>query len=166
MSIGSDSITLEPFVTADRESLIRLWTDPAVRAYLGGVLAREAAEARADDVLGDIENARAIRHRANHGERMLGMVTLGTHCDLNESEVSYLLLSEFCGHGYASAAVARACERAFAKRNTHRIIAETQSANLASVRLLARLGFELLYVCERFGAQQSVYALNAPTSKR
>ncbi|MGL5003642.1 MAG: GNAT family N-acetyltransferase, partial [Casimicrobium sp.] len=153
---------IDSIIANDRVSLIRLWTEPAVRTYLGGVLTRDAAEARAGQVIADAANSWAIRNRVNHDERMLGLITLGTHCDLNELEISYLLLPEFRGRGYASVAVARTCELAFTTRNALRVVAETQTANIASIRLLERLGFERLYDCERFGQKQSVYALVAP----
>jgi [ribosomal protein S5]-alanine N-acetyltransferase len=151
------STTLESLTERDREALIRLWTEPVVRAYLGGVLAREDAQKRADAVIANRENAWAIRNRARHCKALLGLVTLGTHCDLHEPEISYLLLPEFHGCGYASVAVARASELAFVTRGISQIVAETQTMNVASTRLLERLGFERRYDCQRFGAQQSIY---------
>jgi RimJ/RimL family protein N-acetyltransferase len=152
-------VSLESFVAADRNDLIRRGTEPLVRAYVGGALAREEAQERADAVIADSENARAIRNRLQYGEALLGLVTLGTHCDLCESEVSYLLLPEFHGHGYASVALVQACDLAFATRGLTRVVVETQRAYNASVRILKRICFEYLYNCERFGASQSVYAL-------
>jgi RimJ/RimL family protein N-acetyltransferase len=132
----ANSTILESLTANDREPLIRPWTEPSVRIYLGGVLPRGDAEARADSVIAAASNAWAIRNRIEHGERMLGLVTFGTHCDLHELEVSYLLLPEYHGRGYASIAAARACEVAFTMRNASRVIAETQTVNAASFRLL------------------------------
>jgi RimJ/RimL family protein N-acetyltransferase len=106
MSAGANSTALESLVINDLDSLIRLWTEPSVRTYLGGVLAPEQAQARAETVIADVGNAWAIRNRIVHGQRLLGLVTFGTHCDLKTLEISYLLLPEYRGHGYASVAVA------------------------------------------------------------
>jgi [ribosomal protein S5]-alanine N-acetyltransferase len=158
----ASSTHLESLTSRDRDALIRLWTEPSVRTYLGGVLVHAQAEARANEMIADITNAKAIRNRIDHGDNLLGLVTVGSHCDLQEPEVSYLLLPEFCGFGYASQAVALACELIFTSRGVSRVIAETQTANLASIRLLERLGFTHLYACDRFEAKQSVYELKAP----
>jgi [ribosomal protein S5]-alanine N-acetyltransferase len=165
IDVAAAFTTIESLTEDDRDALVRLWTEPIVRAYLGGVLALDDAQKRADAVIGDHENARAIRNRTAYGERMLGLVTLGIHCDLSEPEISYLLLPEFHGRGYASAALAQTCDYVFATRGFERIVAETQRANVSSIRLLERLGFEHLYDCERFGATQSVYALRAERAK-
>jgi RimJ/RimL family protein N-acetyltransferase len=159
---AAESTTLESLTGRDREALTRLGTAPAVRAYLGGVLALVDAQKRAEALIANRESAWAIRNRLGHGDALLGLITLGTHCDLNEPEISYLLLPEFHGCGYASAALSQACDRTFATRGVARIVAETQRANVPSTRLLERLGFEHLYDCERFHATQSVYALQAP----
>jgi [ribosomal protein S5]-alanine N-acetyltransferase len=160
------STRIELLTERDREALIRLWTEPVVRAYLGGVLAREDAQKRADAMIADRENAWAIRNRAHYNDALLGLLTLDVHCDLNEPEISYLLLPEFHGCGDASAAVALVCDRVFATRGVARIVAETQCANGASIRLLERLRFEHLHDCERFQATQSVYALDGQVARR
>ena len=88
---------------------------------------------------------------------MLGVVLLDRHHDLEDIEVSYLFLPEHWGRGYASAAVRQVLAHAFGTIGLCRVVAETQSANAASVRLLERLGFRLLRKVVRFGAEQSIY---------
>lgn len=40
-----------------------------------------------------------------------------------------------------------------------KIVAETQSANKASCRLLKRIGMDLEETVERFGAEQSIFSI-------
>ncbi|MEK8034917.1 GNAT family N-acetyltransferase, partial [Ideonella sp. DXS29W] len=77
--------------------------------------------------------------------------------DLEDLEVSYLFLPEHWGRGYARAAVKQALAYAFGTIGLRRVLAETQSANGASVRLLEHLGFCLVGNVNRFGAEQSIY---------
>lgn len=44
----------------------------------------------------------------------------------------------------------------------HRIIAETQSANTASCRLLERIGMHRVKTLQRFGAEQIIYSMQRP----
>ena len=70
-----------------------------------------------------------------------------------------VLLPEWQGGGHAFRACFAALKEAFGCRGLTRVVAETQSANRRCVALLERLGMKLELKLERFGAEQSLYAI-------
>ncbi len=71
--------------------------------------------------------------------------------------MSYELLPEYWGKGYATEAVEAALGYAFVDLGLERVVAETQAANERSCRLLERLGMKAERKLERFGAKQVIY---------
>jgi len=149
--------TIRPF---DLPQVARLFSDPAVRSFLGGPLSPALAEQRASELLTKSAPAKiwAIRPASSVGTSFAGIVVLDRHHDFEDVEVSYLLLPEHWGRGYARAAVHQVLAYAFDVAGNKRVLAETQTANTASIRLLERLGFRHLRQVTRFGAEQSIYA--------
>jgi RimJ/RimL family protein N-acetyltransferase len=89
---------------------------------------------------------------------MLGLVSFDQHHDGKDIEVSYALLPENQGRGYATEAVQIALRYAFDQMGLRRVVAETQSLNARSVALLQRIGMVFQRTVIRFGAEQSIYA--------
>ncbi|OLF53412.1 GNAT family N-acetyltransferase [Pseudomonas chlororaphis] len=150
-------IHLDSVKETDASNLVRLYTDPKVRAYLGGPLDLEAAVQRAQL---DISAEREIPFwvvRSRLGEHFAGVVSFDTHHDGFDVEVSYELLPEHCGKGYATEALTLALQYAREGLALKRVIAETQSRNEASIRLLNRVGMTLEREVVRFGHAQSIY---------
>ncbi|MEK8035057.1 GNAT family N-acetyltransferase [Ideonella sp. DXS29W] len=147
---------LESLRASDVLPVTRLFSEPIVRAFLGGPLSPQLAEQRAAELISHLGQAWAVRP-APGSPVLLGVVLLDRHHDLEDLEVSYLFLPEHWGRGYARAAVKQALAYAFGTIGLPRVVAETQSANGASVRLLEHLGFCLVGNVNRFGAEQSIY---------
>lgn len=82
--------------------------------------------------------------------------------DRGELEVSYQLLPEHWGHGYAREAVTRILAWVWANTDAHHVIAVTQTANAASMRLLEVLGMQVEGQFEEHGAHQTRFRLNRP----
>ena len=147
----------------DFPQVVRLYTEPEVRTFLGGPLSRPLAELRARELTVQSERAEAWAVRRSLVDpTLLGVVVLGQHHDLDEVEVSYLFLPEHWGHGYATGALTQVLAYAFGAAGLRRVVAETQSANTASVRLLERLGFLQSRTLVRFGAEQRIYIAESP----
>ena len=123
---------------------------------MGGALTPEHATRRAVALVARTENVWAIRS-ATVDATFLGAISLDKHHDPGEVEIAYFLLPEYWGRGYAGAAVEQVLAFAFTNLGLQRVLAETQSANAASIRLVERLGFRLDRKLIRFGAEQSIY---------
>ncbi|WP_238327973.1 GNAT family N-acetyltransferase [Paenibacillus gorillae] len=74
-------------------------------------------------------------------------------------EVSYEFLPDWWGNGYASEVIAMVLDYALNELHISKIIAETQTANIASCRLLEKVGMNLERTVQRYGAEQAIYAI-------
>ncbi len=146
----------------DAGPVIRLFTDPEVRKFLGGPLTPPEAEARAGRLVSEAcrGSVWAIRDPGDENREAIGLVWLGEYRDGVDLELSYALLPEWQGRGLAYRACLEVLSIAFDTRAVNRVVAETQSANARSIALLERLGMKLERRLERFGAEQSIYVMD------
>ncbi|MDJ0636087.1 MAG: GNAT family N-acetyltransferase [Xenococcaceae cyanobacterium MO_188.B29] len=98
-----------------------------------------------------------IRVKKNNFLVGIGIVSLGKHHNNIDTEISYQLLPEWWGKGYGTEAVQAVLNHALTVLGLPRVIAETQIANIASCRLLERMGMRLEGTVERFGAKQGIF---------
>jgi len=152
---------LDALVDGDADGLTQLYIDPRVRAFLGGPLDLATAQQRVAALLADQPNAWVRAVRATAGAPLAGLVMLDPHHDGEDLEISYLLLPGFWGRGLATAAVAQMRQDAIQTLGLSRVVAETQAANAASIRLLERLGFSEARRVTRFGAEQCIFVSHA-----
>lgn len=128
---------------ADREAAVELLTDPRVRQFIGGPLsAEDAREAVSGRPAGQRWGSFVLQMRhGDDGEEgaVIGVCSLSRERD--ELEIGYLLLPRYWGKGLASEAVTTVLAWVAEHLDDKHVIAVTQAANTASLRLLARLGF-------------------------
>lgn len=141
----------------DKPGLIQIFCCPKVRRFLGGPLDRERAEIRAHDWIqkSKTEPIWAIRSEADNG--FLGYVLLHSHHEGKGIEMSYALLSEYWGEGYATNALKAVIERSGRDFGYTEVVSETQAANIQSVRLLERVGMHEESRLIRFGEEQIIF---------
>lgn len=89
--------------------------------------------------------------------RTIGLIELSPHKDGQDLELSYQFIPSHWKKGFAQEAACEVVRYAFQTLNTHKIIAETQSANETSCKLLNRLGMTEAQRIERFGAEQIIF---------
>ncbi len=164
-----ESLDLEPgeFRESDRTALIRLWTDPHVREFLGGPASPVRVEAMLSMLLTPLaERARRNPDRVDYAlrdaERLAGVITFSPHADGEDIEVSYQLLPEWWGRGFMWWGLLDALRLYAEEHQVERVIAETQAANLRSCQRLTSLKFRLDRELVRFGAEQRIYSLAMP----
>ena len=146
----SDRLSIREAREADRPAHIRLMTDPVTREYLGGSVDYASRQALELSPLGLSWGQWALALRED--DAMIGSISLDR--DRGELSLSYALLPERTGQGFA----AEACLAVLAWAQEHledrHVIAVTQTRNKRSVALLRRLGFTVRQGLEEFGAQQ------------
>lgn len=133
-----------------------LFLSPQVRQYLGGPISEQAARQK----LGAwIEDSDSLYYcvRLKNTRSFLGIVDISPYHDQSRKEVSYQFLPEAWGHGYAAEALESLILHCAHALQLDFLVAETQTANIRSRRLLEKLGFSLSESLERFGCAQSVY---------
>jgi ribosomal-protein-alanine N-acetyltransferase len=151
---------LAPFQSSDAADLARIFTERQVREYLGGPMDGQAAAERAQGMIDEkLPTVWAIRpgDAAAPEQPLLGVIWLRPHHGGGDIEISYALLPEHMGRGYGAEAVTAGLQHAFHGLGLKRVVAETQTLNSRSVRLLERVGMSFERELERFGARQSLY---------
>ena len=101
-----------------------------------------------------------VKEKSTH--TFVGLISLDTHHDGISTEVSYQILPKWWGKGIGSEVVEEVINYAFKSLNLPEVIAETQTANKPSCRLLEKLGMNLRETLLRFGEEQAVFCLTNP----
>ncbi|MEP3638201.1 MAG: GNAT family N-acetyltransferase [Paracoccaceae bacterium] len=156
--VQTERLLLQPLRKRNLWFFCRLLGSKSVRFYLGGPVAWSQRFPRfkrylaAPDFVGVWVVSLAERNQP------IGLVELGPHKDGKDYEISYQFRPTFWGKGFANEAVQAVISHALNETDLERIIAETQSANSASCRLLCKLGMVEVERVERFGAEQIIFA--------
>ena len=156
-------LTLVPFSLDDVDALHRLWTDPDVRRYLWDdvVISRDRAE---ETVRNSIESAGRSGAglwvaRSRTGAELVGFCGLMLRAGETAPELMYGLAKPWWGRGLATEASRAALEYAFSVLGAERVTAVTDPPNVASVRVMERLGMRFMYRGTINGLESVVYEL-------
>ncbi|WP_422117211.1 GNAT family N-acetyltransferase [Brachybacterium sp. UNK5269] len=148
--IRSPRLVIRPPGDADREAMIRLMTDPVTREYLGGAVDYASRQALELSPMGMTWGRWVLALPAD--DTMIGSITLDH--DRGELQLSYALLPEWTGKGYAAESCIALLDWARRSLPDDHVIAVSQTRNKRSVALLRRLGFTVRKGLEEFGTQQ------------
>jgi ribosomal-protein-alanine N-acetyltransferase len=152
-------LILEKAVQNDIEDLVKLDTCPSVREYLGGPIESNSAYQRAKILVKISPDLFwVLRDRNRH---FIGTISLKKHHDTDELEISYQLIPDAWGKGFAAEAMKKILEHLHNDRKIKNILAETQTKNLRSINLLNKMGFKEIRELERFGARQTLFGHHA-----
>lgn len=138
-------LALRPFVPADLESLLPIFGDPAVMRFVG------AGRRPLDEERLAESQERVLAHWRDHGYgplavveratgRLIGEAGLQLLEDGPEVEVTYTLARDAWGRGYATEAAGAVLAWGFDRLGLERIVAVAYPQNLASRRVMAKLG--------------------------
>lgn len=157
MILYSVRCNLRPLTANDREDYVNLVALPEVRKYLGGVLQVNEALRKFEAMLeSDAGNYHWIA-RDKESDRFVGLLALTPHSYHPFPELSYQLMPNYWNNGLGTELIDKILHYAFAELNFHQVLAETQQLNLASCRILKKVGMKLIDRYERFGAIQNLY---------
>jgi ribosomal-protein-alanine N-acetyltransferase len=155
--IYTQRLCLRPIKKKDFAFFFRLLGNSRVREYLGGVVGWRKRLSRIKSYLATPSHVGVWVVCIANDKQPIGLVELGPHKDGKNYEVSYQFDPNFWRRGFASEAVGAAVEHALDGRGLDRIIAETQSANVASCSLLRKCGMIEIARVQRFGAEQIIF---------
>lgn len=141
----------------DIEDICLLYADEETRKYLGGILQKDDARIKVRNMINTKENVYVIRNKENND--FIGLLYLSRYYDDVNIELSYELLSNKFGCGYASECLLQMLNylKEIGIRN---IVAETQKKNLNSIKLLLKLGYKKVNELVRFDEEQIVFEKN------
>lgn len=139
-------LVLRRFRSDDAGALAVYRSDPAVARYQSwDVPVTRAAAAQLAEVFAEGNPMypgwfQYAVERASDG-MLVGDVGVCLHHNRMQAEIGFTLAKAHQGRGYATEAVGQILEQLFTRRNLRRISAECDARNVASARLLRRLGF-------------------------
>lgn len=139
----------------DRADLVRLMTDPHAGKYLGESIAFGSRQALELSPLGLTWGFWIIAHGAT--DQMLGIIRLDY--DRDELEVTFALLPEHVGNGYADEALRAIIEFARNNLSDDHMIAVVLESNKRLVSKLKSLNFTVKRGIEEFGSPHLVMQL-------
>lgn len=161
----TERCSLSTFQESDCEDVSKLFTNRQVRKYLGGIRDTDSLKETLEDMLDPQSGSYFWVVRGKSTKEFIGLITLDPHHDGIDYEVSYQLLPKCWGKGYAVETVSVIIDFAMNNLKMPALVAETQSANISSCRLLEKLGMELERKVFRYGAEQSLYAIRCLKSE-
>ncbi|GAA1139404.1 RimJ/RimL family protein N-acetyltransferase [Kitasatospora gansuensis] len=153
--IRTERLVLREPEVRDRAAFIELLASPAVNTYLGGPRPQDEIERAIPgpprrrpglftvDLDGAMIGQIMLYKETGHVRRAAGSVELG-----------YLFLPEAWGRGYAAEACGAALEWFAGAVPGEPVVLVTQTANVRSMRLAAKLGFIEVERFEAYGAEQ------------
>jgi ribosomal-protein-alanine N-acetyltransferase len=159
--IMTERCRLDALTEVDAPDILRLLQSSESRRYLGGPVDRAAFPDRLRAMLDDGVTQHWVVRLTGEGQ-FVGLLSLGPHHDGKDQEVSYQLLPEFWRRGLASESLRALMVEARERFGLDRVIAETQTANTRSIRLLESLGFQRERILVRFDAEQAIYGRRLP----
>ncbi|WP_042221662.1 GNAT family N-acetyltransferase [Oceanobacillus manasiensis] len=150
---------INSFKETDFADVQKLFVNQDVRKYLGGIRDEESIIGQLQSMLNPSDSAFYWVIREKQTDNFIGLVSLDPHHEGAFLEVSYQFLPVWWGKGYATESVLPIIQFAFNNLNQKKLLAETQTANKGSCRLLEKLGMQLERKTIRFGAEQSIYSI-------
>ena len=127
-----------------------------VRTYLGGPKSKAEADQAATAIVSAPPSA--LIWIVEVASTPIALVSLNPHKDGTDTELSYQFDPPAWGHGYATEALQEVLNYAHLALRLPRVIAETQTANTASLAVLHRLGMTQIATVNRFGHRQAIFA--------
>ncbi|HET6738327.1 MAG TPA: GNAT family N-acetyltransferase [Kribbella sp.] len=154
--IRTERLVLRESEARDRATFIDLLASPEVHTYLGG--ARDRAELERDtlEVPGQSPGTFVVELDAE----MIGSILLRRSpadrrpAAAGKVDLGYLFLPRAWGRGYAAEACSAALEWLDGELPGEPVVLATQTANIPSMRLAAKLGFTEVERFEAWGAEQ------------
>jgi ribosomal-protein-alanine N-acetyltransferase len=144
--LHTERLDLRWLIEDDVDAHYAIFSDPEVTRYWSGApwTAREQAVQGIADTLANYADGSGLRFAIlvrDSGE-MIGNATLHHFVEQNRRcEIGYALASKHWGHGYAVEALQAVLDHGFAQLDLNRIEADVDPANIASCRVLEKLGF-------------------------
>ncbi len=142
---------------SDYDLVHQLYTNSAVREYLGGPIDGAHVKARFNTMISKADSTQYWSIRLRSNQDRIGLLSIGPHHDKEQFEISYQLRPEYWNNGFASETITALLDYAKNELQIAAIVSETQTANMKSCQLMIHLKFEAINEIERFGKKQMIF---------
>ncbi|MFN8443394.1 MAG: GNAT family N-acetyltransferase [Caldilineaceae bacterium] len=168
VSIETPRLLLRPLQLSDMDVYYeRIYGDDEVMRYLpaGKAISRERFESRIPPFMMEPWNTRGfapwvVINKAD--QEFIGHCGLNPWPNSDDIEVLYAFAKPWWGQGFASEAAKASVDYGFAQLGLSKIIAAAHIKNIASQRVIEKLGMQLQYEQEWSGMPLKMYALTRP----
>ena len=148
MELITARLTLREFVDADAPFILTLLNQPSFLRFIGDKKVRTVDDARRYITTGPIESYQRYGFglylvELKDGKVPIGMCGVLKRESLPDPDLGFAFLPEYWGQGYAFEAASAVLKEARDTFKLTRILAITNPDNDASIKLLAKLGFQL-----------------------
>jgi RimJ/RimL family protein N-acetyltransferase len=145
--ILTERLAIRPFSLGDAPLILRLLNEPRFIRNIGDRGVRDLESAREYLEQGPLASYAAHgfgmwRLALRAADTPIGMVGLLQRTFLDDIDIGYALLPEFCGAGYALEAAQAVVVHAREALGARRLLAIVSPGNEPSIRLLRKLGFD------------------------
>jgi len=141
--IKTKRLVIRPFDEGDLDIVYQISSDPEARRFTGGVLTRAESDrglqGHIDRVSQSGLGARAVVESGS--DQLIGYCGLQPFADTEEIELFYGYATHAWGRGFATEAAVAVIELGFRCLQAERLVAIVHPENLASLRVLEKLGF-------------------------
>ncbi|MBM7837054.1 ribosomal-protein-alanine N-acetyltransferase [Alkalihalobacillus xiaoxiensis] len=161
MIFETDRCLLTSFQKSDVIDVRQLYVNQEVREFLGGIRNDDSIEASVVGMLHPKADCYYWVVREKQTDSFIGLVSLDPHHEGVELELSYQFLPEWWGKGYAKEVLREIIAYALTDLHVAKVIAETQTANKSSCKLLEKLGMKEERTLVRFGKEQVIYLIRS-----
>jgi [ribosomal protein S5]-alanine N-acetyltransferase len=147
MELTTARLTLREFVDADAPFIITLLNQPSFLRFIGDKKVRTADDARNYITTGPVDSYKRNGFglylvQLKSTSKAIGMCGLLKRDTLDAVDLGFAFLPEYWGKGYAFEAASAVLKEARDTFKLTRLLAITSLDNDASIKLLARLGFQ------------------------
>ncbi len=165
MRLETERLILRPVCTNDLDDLASLYSDPEVVKYLAtGVLTKAEVKQKLDLM---------VEHWQKHGYgvwalihktdgRFIGRCGIGHFHELDAVELAYTLAKPYWGCGLACEAARAAILFGFDQLGLPRVVAYARKENIASQRVMAKIGMTYREDTQYAGKDAVVYTIENP----
>jgi len=164
MTLETERLILTPWRPADWAELRPIATDPEVMRHInGGVPWSDEAIQQFVDRQATLFAARGLcrwRLIEKPSGTMIGFCGVGAWRDNPDLEIGWWLARRFWGRGLATEAATIALRDAFERVRLDRVISIARPANVASTRIMEKLGLKFHRAFEADGVPLVEYALD------
>ena len=162
--IETPRLLIRPFRPDDWQAVHAYASDPAVMKYIpGGVLSEDQARALVGETASDEENVAVV---LKSEDRLIGHMPFHPWYSPRIYEIGWIFNPRYHGQGYATEAATALLRYGFETLGVHRIIATCQPENVASWRVMEKIGLrreahfrKCFYVDDATWLDEYLYAL-------
>ncbi len=142
--LSTQRLELRPMKNEDAYHLFMLNSDPEVIRYTGDETSKNLADAQR--ILTDIVYPQFQKYKMGRFSVFLidgtyvGWCGLKNYPDIHEVDLGYRFMKKFWGQGYATEAAHACLKYGFETLNLTRIVARSVPQNVASIKVMQKLG--------------------------